>query len=158
MSIRSLAPLWALLLCQPASAQEADLYPGPYRGQVVRVIDADTIEIDVRLWPGLTARYAVRERGIDAPETYRPACEDERAWGEEATAFIQDRYSAGSLVEIDNVEEGTYGGRVLANIGRRTASGVLVTLQAELLERGLAVEWTPDRDDVPWCLLARTRD
>ena len=155
--IRRLLVLWMCLVWLPAHAQDG-LYPGPYRGQVVRVIDADTIEIDVRLWPGLTARYAVRERGIDAPETYRPGCEEERALAEEAADFVRDRYGPGTAVEIDNVEEGTFGGRVLANIGRRAPSGEIVFLQAELLERGLAVTWTPAQDDVPWCLLARTRN
>jgi len=30
-------------------------------------------------------------------------------------------------------------------------------LADELVERGLAVAWTPDMEDVPWCLLAQSR-
>lgn len=39
-----------------------------YPAEVVQVIDGDTFEARVHLWPGLNVTTRVRLRGIDAPE------------------------------------------------------------------------------------------
>jgi endonuclease YncB( thermonuclease family) len=47
-----------------------------YRAEVIRVIDGDTFEARVRIWPGQDVTTKVRLRGIDAPEM-QARCRDE---------------------------------------------------------------------------------
>ena len=160
MSKRSrFAGLNLLLFAASAAAQEAPSLPSPYAlyyAEVVRVIDGDTIDVRVDLWPGLQAIYAVRVRGIDAPEVRRASCEAERAWGEEAKAQVAKLYDVGSVIRIENVDRDPFFGRVVADV-RRWRSDRWLYLADELVERGLAEAWTPDMPDVDWCLLAKTR-
>lgn len=64
--------LFAFLV--PAAVAAAEDY-GPYRASVVRVIDGDSIEIDVKLFPGLTQRVSLRLDGVNTPERRGPECE-----------------------------------------------------------------------------------
>lgn len=132
-------------------------YSGPYTAKVVRVIDGDTIDLSVEVWPGLIARYAVRERGIDAPEIKRVSCSEEKVWGLEAKAQIEKLFPIGTVVRLDDVEIDSFGGRVVADIKRLLPSDQFISLEWDLLSRELAVEWTPKMADVPWCLLAQAR-
>jgi len=132
-------------------------YSGPYQATVVRVIDGDTIEVDAEVWPGLVARYAVRERGIDAPEIRRVACEEERKWGEDAKAQLEKLYPAGQIIRLDDVALDGFG-RVLADVRRLLPSDQFIPLERDMISRRLAVEWDPSMADVQWCLLATTRD
>ena len=59
---------WTSLLAPPSGA--AQLY-GPYRAEIVRVVDGDTPD----LWPSLRARSMVRIKGLDTPELRGRACE-----------------------------------------------------------------------------------
>jgi micrococcal nuclease len=143
----------------PAMTQEPPPLPSPYAlyyAEVVRVIDGDTIDVRVELWPGLQAIYAVRVRGIDSPEVRRVKCEEERIWGEEAKAQVEKLYDVGSLIRIENVERDPFFGRVVADV-RRWRSDRWLYLADELVERGLAEAWAPDMPDIDWCLLAKTR-
>ena len=45
--------------------------------EVIRVLDGDTFEARVRIWPGMDITTRVRLRGIDAPEMHA-RCDDER--------------------------------------------------------------------------------
>lgn len=45
--------------------------------EVVRVLDGDTFEARVRIWPGMDVTIKIRLRGIDAPELHA-RCDDER--------------------------------------------------------------------------------
>jgi len=55
--------------------------------KVDRVVDGDT------LYCSITKRFKVRivneDRTFDTPETWRPKDEEERAWGDAATAFLK---------------------------------------------------------------------
>jgi endonuclease YncB( thermonuclease family) len=48
-----------------------------YPAEIVRVLDGDTFEARVKVWPGMEAVTRVRLRGVDAPEM-KARCEDER--------------------------------------------------------------------------------
>ena len=151
----ALAALFCLTRAGAAQEEPANPY-ALYYAEVVRVIDGDTLDVRVDLWPGLQAIYAVRVRGIDAPELRRAGCEAERRWAAEAKAQVEKLYDVGSRVRLENVEYDAYSGRVAADV-RRWRSDRWIYLADELVERSLAVAWTPDMDDVPWCLLAQTR-
>ena len=145
----------------PAAAQvnvskRSTVFPGPYVAEIVRIIDGDTIEASVALWPGLRADYAVRVRGIDAPEIFRPDCEEERVWGEQARAQAERLYPPGQEVRLLDVSYDAFSGRVVADV-RRWRSDRWLSFATEMLERRMAVAWAPRQAAVPWCLLAQTR-
>ncbi len=138
-------------------AQETAIEPYPlYVGEVVRVIDGDTLDVRVELWPGLQAVNSVRVRGIQAPEIRGAACPAEKQWAEDAKAQVGKLYPAGTVVRLENVEYDAFAGRVVADV-RRWRSDRWLYLADELVERNLAEAWTPDGPDVDWCELAKAR-
>ncbi|MBR3372051.1 MAG: thermonuclease family protein [Rhodobacteraceae bacterium] len=141
-----------------ASASELDVrsrttvFEGPYTAEVVRVIDGDTVEAVVALWPGLIAHYSIRVRGIDAPEIRGAACEKEQEWGLRAKQQVERLYPVGTSIRLKDVQYDVWSGRMLADI-QRFRSDRWLSLSKELLDRGLAVAWETDSTEVPWCLL-----
>ncbi|WP_171960026.1 thermonuclease family protein [Roseobacter denitrificans] len=153
----------AALICSAAHASEQSdnsVQFAEYAATIVRVIDGDTLEVVVDLWPGLTGTYSIRVRGIDAPETRRGSCpereEEMLEWGAEAKAQVEKLYPAGTPIKLEDIEPDPFAGRFVADVRRRRTDRWLF-LKNELLDRGLAVEWTPDMSDVPWCLVLDTR-
>lgn len=142
---------------QPAAAQidvtsRSTIFPGPYEAELVDVIDGDTLDLRVAIWPGIIADYAVRVRGVDAPEIRRASCEGERAAGEKARDWIQGIYGPDTRIQLRDVSYDPFSGRVVADV-RRWRTDRWLSLAAELTSRDLAQRWTPDMDDVPWALL-----
>ncbi len=80
---------------------------------VVRVIDGDTFEARVHLWPGLDMATRVRLRGIDAPEM-KSACADELRMAQAATDALNVLLAEGD-VAIFNIGPDKYNGRVVAD-------------------------------------------
>ena len=101
--------LLCLLLAAPSGA--APLY-GPYRAEIVRVVDGDTLEMDIDLWPSLRARSMVRIKGLDTPELRGPACE--RSLAQRARDYLATL--AIGAAQVDLVENDKYGGRILGNV------------------------------------------
>jgi endonuclease YncB( thermonuclease family) len=85
---------------------------GAYAADVLRVIDGDTFEARVHLWPGLAVTTKVRLRGIDAPEI-NARCAEERSKAEAARAAL-DAILAEADLTVFRVSLDKYGGRVLA--------------------------------------------
>jgi len=128
-----------LLVC----SQVAIAGYGPYLADVVRVVDGDTVEADVRVWPGLVARVKVRLDGVNAPETRtRDVCE--KAAGLLAKERLSELLS-GAEVTVDQVRRGKYAGRVLGVI---YADGIDVG--SVLLREGLVRRYAGGRRK-PWC-------
>lgn len=89
--------------------------------EVVRVIDGDTFEARVHLWPGLEMTTRVRLRGIDAPEM-KGACAEEMRMAEAASEALRTQLADGDVV-IFNIGPDKYNGRVVADATtRRTPS------------------------------------
>lgn len=61
-----------------------DLYQ--YRGKIIKVVDADTVDASVDVGFGLTMSQRFRLNDYDAPETWRPRNEAEKIHGKKATA------------------------------------------------------------------------
>lgn len=103
-----------------------------YNATVRRVVDGDTVDLDVDLGFSIIARQRFRLYGIDAPEVVGTA----RAAGLAATAHLQQLLPAGAHVVIDSYKDAKdkYG-RYLADI--YTASGV--TVNAQMVADGHAV-------------------
>jgi endonuclease YncB( thermonuclease family) len=103
-----------------------------YPAEVVRVIDGDTFEARVRVWPGLDVDTKVRLRGIDAPELHA-RCSDEYAKAQAARVALEAILAEGG-VAISRVGLDKYAGRVDANASTHATADV----SAALLSSGLA--------------------
>ena len=115
----------------PRYAPRAAL-PGSHPAEVLRVIDGDTFEARVHVWPGMDITTRVRLRGIDAPEL-RARCEDERVKALAARDALVQILGEGA-VGIARVGQDKFGGRVDADASTATTPDV----SAALLARGVA--------------------
>jgi endonuclease YncB( thermonuclease family) len=115
-----------------------------YSAEVLRVIDGDTFEARVRVWPGLDVNTKVRLRNVDAPELHA-RCADEHVKAEAARAALETMLAAGS-VTISRVGIDKYGGRVDAAVATRDTADV----SAALLNGGWARSYDGGRRGT-WC-------
>ena len=107
--------------------------PGTYRADLLRVVDGDTVEMQVHVWIGQEIRTSVRLRGIDAPELHA-RCDAERRAAQAARHRLQVLVANGPLV-IRNPSPDKYFGRVLAELKLGDGSDVGLILLSERLAR-----------------------
>jgi endonuclease YncB( thermonuclease family) len=112
--------------------------------EVLRVIDGDTFEARINLWPGLEVTTRVRLRGIDAPEL-KARCDDERIKAEAARDALRAMLDQGE-VGITRVTLDKYGGRVVADAFTAATPNV----SAALLDAGYARRYAGGHRD-GWC-------
>jgi endonuclease YncB( thermonuclease family) len=112
--------------------------------EVLRVLDGDTFEARVHLWPGLDITTRVRLRGIDAPE-FKARCIEERMKAETSRDALKAILDQGE-VGITRVALDKYGGRVIADASTRATPDV----SAALIEAGLARRYGGARRE-SWC-------
>ena len=117
---------------------------GRYAVDVVRVIDGDTFEARVHVWPGLDLTTRVRLRGIDAPEM-NARCGDERLRAEAAREALRTILNERE-VTIAGIGPDKYHGRVIADVSARRTADV----SAALLAKGLARVYSGGRRE-GWC-------
>jgi endonuclease YncB( thermonuclease family) len=111
---------------------------------VLRVLDGDTFEARVHVWPGLDVTTKVRLRGIDAPEL-KAKCSEERAKAEAARNALTAILAQGE-VGISQVGLDKFGGRVDATASTKTTPDV----SAALLQAGMARSYDGGRR-AGWC-------
>lgn len=117
---------------------------GRYAVDVLRVIDGDTFEARVHVWPGHELTTRVRLRGIDAPEL-KARCDGERVQAEAALTALRSMLSDRD-VSIWNLGPDKYFGRVVADAGTRRTPDV----SAALLAKGVARSYTGGHHN-GWC-------
>jgi endonuclease YncB( thermonuclease family) len=115
-----------------------------YPAEVLRVLDGDTFEARVLVWPGLAMTTRVRLRGIDTPEL-RSRCSEERARAEAARDALHSILAQGE-VGIAVVTLDKYGGRVVADTSTRTTADVATAL----IDAGAARRYAGGRRE-GWC-------
>lgn len=115
-----------------------------YPAEVIRIIDGDTFEARVRVWPGLDLDTKVRLRGVDAAELHA-RCAGELAQAQAARVALARILGEGG-VTISRVGIDKYGGRVDATIATRTTADV----SAALLTGGFARAYDGGRRG-SWC-------
>lgn len=115
-----------------------------YPAQVLRVLDGDTFEARVTVWPGLDITTRVRLRRIDAPEMHA-RCSDERVKAEAARAALEVMLAEGGI-GISGVKIDKYGGRVDADASTRRTPDI----SAAMLSAGLARSYDGGRRGT-WC-------
>lgn len=132
----------------PAAAsglpQGAAVARGSHPVQILRVIDGDTFEARVHIWPGHEITTKVRLRGIDAPEL-KARCDEEAAQARAARGTLTRILDEGD-VTIARVSLDKYGGRVVADAATKTTADV----GQAMLSAGLARKYTGARRDT-WC-------
>jgi endonuclease YncB( thermonuclease family) len=126
------------------TSQVAVLRP-VYPAEVLRVIDGDTFEARVRLWPGLETVTKIRLRGIDAPEL-KARCDEERSKALAARDALQTILDQGD-VGVSTVTLDKYGGRVVADTSTRATPDVSAALlgagHARIYAGGRRESWCP---------------
>lgn len=105
-----------------------------------RVVDGDTVRFRVPLWIDQELSVSVRVAGIDTPELFRPKCQAEKALAREAKVFVQEFLRDGR-VELTDIENGKYAGRVIARIVTKDGDLGEALLQAGLAAPGPRGEW-----------------
>lgn len=114
-----------------------------YPVEVLRVIDGDTFDARVRVWPGIEISTKVRLRDIDAAE-FNGRCDEERRLAQAASDALASMLAEGD-VTIGRVSFDKYGGRVLADAFTRQSGDV----SAALLNAGLVRRYSGRRGS--WC-------
>ena len=115
-----------------------------HAAQVLRVLDGDTFEARVSVWPGIEITTKVRLRGIDAPEL-RARCADEQVKAQAARDALAAMLAEGA-VGISRVTLDKYGGRVVADASTRKTADV----SAALLRAGHVRSYDGGRRE-NWC-------
>ena len=125
-----------------AAPSTAEMLPGPFQARVVRVIDGDSLIVQVGLWFGQSVIEHIRIAGIDAPEM-KGRCPSEIEAARAARQYLAGLLGGGT-VELRDVRREKYG-RALASV---TAGGVDVG--EALLREGLARPYDGKRRG-GWC-------
>ncbi len=138
-------------------AAAGDVLPGPYPGQVERVIDGDTVRVRVRIWLDQDVEVAVRLATVDAPELRGSACPRERRQAEAARDLVMRLVAENDgRVRLRDVEHDKFGGRVVARLelddGRFVGDEVLAAGLAVLM--GASDEGASGDADALWCPIA----
>ena len=115
----------------PARAAPEVLRNG-YPAELLRVVDGDTFEARIRIWPGHDVTTKVRLRGIDAPEM-KARCDDERIKALQAKDYLARLLNEGALT-VTQVGIDKYGGRIDADASTARTSNV----GTAMLDSGLA--------------------
>jgi endonuclease YncB( thermonuclease family) len=82
--------------------------PYVYACECIRVLDGDTVELEVDLGFNIKKRDIFRLDGYDAPETHRPLTNAERIGGERCTALMVKLVRRGNLF-VQSLYKGIYG-------------------------------------------------
>lgn len=118
-----------------------------HAADVMRIIDGDTFEARIRLWPDLVMTARVRLRGIDAAEM-AAACSEEYRLAAAAAEALRELLAEGG-VTIFNVGPDKYAGRVVADAATRQTPNV----SDALLATGLVRSYRGGRRQ-GWCAAA----
>ncbi len=111
-----LAVLWLLAaglvpLRSAVSSERLEMRKAVYVAEIVRVIDGDTIEVQILLLPGLTQRVHLRLVGIDMPEL-RAGCEEQRHAAQAAKQALEALLNGHRFVQVQQIRPDKYGGRL----------------------------------------------
>jgi len=143
-----------LIFFTPSSSFAGNLY----NIEIVRVLDGDTVEARILVFPEVEVHTKIRINGVDAPElhpripTYldkqkREALKQcEKSAAQKAKLFVENTLSSAKSIQVAEVSFGKYAGRYLATI--LVDENSLTNL---LLQSGNGREYHGGRR-TPWCL------
>src|SRR5580692_4026133 len=111
---------------EPARPRATLPAPMSLPADVLRVIDGDTFEARVHVWPGLDVNTKIRLRNIDAPELHA-RCADEAAKAQAARTALETMLAPGA-VTVSRIGIDKYGGRVDALAAARDTPDISTAL------------------------------
>lgn len=114
-----------------------------YNVEIVRVVDGDTVEVDIDLGFEIYMRnQIVRLNGIDAPES-RTTDSVEKKFGLKAKEVVEQMLPVGAKVQMVSILKGGKFGRILGEflIEDPAAEGELLNLNRWLVENHYAVSY-----------------
>lgn len=130
---------------QKSYSGRADIISGPVTGQVLDVVDGDTLAIAAKVWIGQRVETLVRIDGIDTPEL-KGKCAAEREKAIAAKNEIRRAIGTSGLVTLFDIRLEKYAGRVLA----RAATPNGLDLATHMIGKGLARPYHGERRQ-GWC-------
>lgn len=139
--------VFLILFALAPSAQSAEEY-GPYKAKVIRVIDGDTVQVEIAIWPGLSQKTKLRLVGVNTPEKRgRNISDCEKRAGRAATAFIRSFLEGKQVVTVSKIRLGKYAGRMLGSIhanGKSLEKALLSAGHARPYHGGRRKSWCKD--------------
>ena len=103
-----------LFMALPAWALAAETLPDPVTVKVLRVIDGDTITVQVHVRLGSYRKRNVSLDGIEIPK-FEGECAAEREMAQKAKAFLENATS-GARVTLNTIHTEETTGRLLARV------------------------------------------
>lgn len=107
-----------------------------YKAKVLKVIDGDTIDVQIDLGFNIFIKERIRLFGINTPETRTKNLEEKKK-GLEAKKFVQDEIG-NKEITVEIFKQGKFG-RYLANI--YYGKDFFLNLNDELINLGMAVSY-----------------
>ena len=109
-----------------------------YKAKVVRVIDGDTIDVDIDLgFDVILSKQRIRLYGIDTPES-RTRDKEEKFYGKISAQFLKDRCKKGSYITVrTHLDKKGKFGRILGELIVND-----INLNKQMIEEYLAVEYS----------------
>lgn len=140
--------LFFLLYSNLVEANGHISYTHEYNYKIKRVIDGDTLEIEIDFLPKeLGNTLKLRVLGVDTPEKgNRSHCVLESFKAENATLFTKMEVEKAKDIKIIIRKWDKYGGRVLGDI---RLDGEL--LSKKLIDKGYAIEYMGKGSKPNWC-------
>jgi len=120
-----------------------------YRTKVVRVVDGDTVDVDVDLGFGVWLRKErVRLYGIDTPES-RTRDKEEKKYGLAAKAFLKNALGTSPILRTTKDGKGKFG-RILGEfLVEVEETGNIININQLLIENHHAAEYNgQSKDDI----------
>ena len=109
-----------------------------YKVKVLRVVDGDTIDVDVQLgFDVILSKQRVRLHGIDTPES-RTRNKEEKIRGLLSKDYLKDICYVGSVIRLQSKERGKFG-RILGIIYK---DGDTISINQKMIDDGFAVPYT----------------
>lgn len=134
----------ALLPLQAQASPRQETLAGPLSGEVLSVLDGDTLNVSMHVWIGQKIETAVRIAGIDTPEL-KAKCDKERKLAIDARTELASLVRSGKVV-LSSIKLEKYAGRVLAKA--TTTDGI--DIATHLINKGFARPYQ-GKKRVGWC-------
>jgi len=125
--------LIAFLLPAETVSARKDILPGPIYGQVLKVLDGDTLQVRLHVWIGQDIETLVRIGGIDTPEI-KGKCGFEKQKAIKARDHLS-KLLPENRVELRNIRLEKYAGRVMADVHSPNGASVAESLLSQGLAR-----------------------
>ena len=114
-----------------------------YNAIVTRVVDGDTIDVNIQLgFDVMLFKQRVRLYGIDTPES-RTRDKEEKVRGLLSKAFVQETCTINRKIRLKSYDRGKFG-RILGDIYELDSD---ISINQIMIEEGYAVPYTGDNKE-----------